>query len=262
MLDLNLIFLPLFGFIIGLLATTLGGGGGSLYVPILTLFFGVPPQVAVATSLATMLPSTAVGAVGHYSRGNVDIRTGLILGMGGIIGTLIGAYIANLIPPDILKKILGVFLLIMVVPMVRRVWEGRKKQEDEKTEDKITLLTGSRRIIASFFGFISGILAGVFGLSGAGPVTAGLYSFGLPAVMVVGTSVFVLMFNSIAGVWGYFLLGRFDLTLTLLLASGAVLGAFLGPRLIDRIGRVVFEKILPPVFIIISIILGLSLILS
>jgi hypothetical protein len=94
MSNISLILLPLFGFIIGLLVTTLGGGGGSLYVPILTLFFGVPPQVAVATSLATVLPTTAVGAVGHYRMGNMDIRTGIILGIGGILGTLIGAYIA------------------------------------------------------------------------------------------------------------------------------------------------------------------------
>jgi uncharacterized protein len=53
-----------------------------------------------------MLPSAAVGAFGHYRLRNVDILTGLILGIGGLIGTLIGAYIANLIPSDILKKAL------------------------------------------------------------------------------------------------------------------------------------------------------------
>jgi len=260
---MNYIFLPLFGFLIGLLATTLGGGGGSLYVPILTLFFGVTPQVAVATSLATMVPSTAVGALGHYRLGNVDIRTGLILGIGGIIGTLIGAYIANLIPPDILKKLLGVFLLIMIIPVIRRALEVRKKQKDEKTEDKEPLrLTGYKRVLASFFGVVSGMLAGIFGLSGAGPVTVGLYSLGLPAVIVVGTSVFVLLFNSIAGVGGYFLLGRFDLTLTLLLVSGAVVGAYIGPKLLDRIGQEAFENFLPPVMIMITIIFGVSLILS
>jgi hypothetical protein len=135
MSNISLILLPLFGFIIGLLVTTLGGGGGSLYVPILTLFFGIPPQVAVATSLATVLPTTAVGAVGHYRMGNVDIRTGIILGIGGILGTLIGAYIANSIPPTLLKKGLGVLLLLMVIPMIRRVLAGHNKQADEEKED-------------------------------------------------------------------------------------------------------------------------------
>jgi uncharacterized membrane protein YfcA len=263
MIDINLILLPFVGFLIGLLVTTLGGGGGALYVPVLTLFFGIAPQVAVATSLATVLPTTAVGALGHHRLGHVDVRTGVILGVGGILGTLIGAYFANQIPGDILKKALGVLLLIMIIPMLRRALQGLKKQKDDKTEVKESLkLTGTRRIIASFFGVLSGILAGVFGLSGTPPVTAGLYSLGLPAVIVVGTTVFVLVFNSVAGVAGYLVLGRFDLTLTLLLGSGAVCGALIGPRLFERIGQDVFEKILPPIFMIISIVFGLSLILT
>ena len=130
MFDISLILLPLFGFIIGVLVTTLGGGGGSLYVPILTLF-GVPAQVAVATSLATALPTTAVGALSHHRMGNVDIRTGLILGIGGIIGTLIGAYFANLVPSYILKKALGVLLFVMAIPMIRRVLKEREEAKDK-----------------------------------------------------------------------------------------------------------------------------------
>ena len=137
----------------------------------------------------------------------------------------------------------------------------KKKKIYQKIKKKLTL-TGYKRIIASFFGVISGILAGVFGLSGTVPVTAGLYSLGLPTLMVVGTTVFVLVFNSIAGVGGYFLLGRFDITLTILLGSGAVLGAFLGPKLLGRIDKKIIEKVIPPILILISIIFGLSLILS
>jgi uncharacterized membrane protein YfcA len=156
MFDISLILLPLFGFIIGVLVTTLGGGGGgSLYVPILTLF-GVPAQVAVATSLATVLPTTAVGALSHHRMGNVDIRTGLILGIGGIIGTLIGAYFANLVPSYILKKALGVLLLVMAIPMIRRVLKEREEAKDkditkkQENNDKTATLTGSRRVIAFF----------------------------------------------------------------------------------------------------------------
>ena len=267
MFDISLILLPLFGFIIGVLVTTLGGGGGSLYVPILTLF-GVPAQVAVATSLATVLPTTAVGALSHHRMGNVDIRTGLILGIGGIIGTLIGAYFANLVPSYILKKALGVLLLVMAIPMIRRVLKEREEAKDkditkkQENNDKAATLTGSRRIIASLFGVASGVLAGIFGLSGTAPVTAGLYSLGLPTLTVVGTTIFVLVFNSIAGIGGYFLLGKFDITLTLLLGGGAVIGAFLGPKLLGRIDRGIIERVIPPILILISIIFGVSLILS
>ena len=220
----------------------------------------------MATSLATVLPTTAAGAYSHHRMGNIDVRTGLILGVGGIVGTLIGAYVANLIPAYILKKLLGVLLLVTAIPMIRRFLKERKegkgtvdkKQGNEKTET----LTGAKRIIASFFGVAGGILAGIFGLSGTGPVTAGLYSLGLPTLMVVGTTIFVLVFNSVAGIGGYFLLGRFDLTLTLLLGSGAVIGALLGPKLLSRIDRAIIERFIPPVLIAISIIFGLSLVVS
>ena len=56
MIDINLILLPLFGFIIGLVVSMFGGGGGGFYVPVLILIFGVTPQIAVATSLASVYP--------------------------------------------------------------------------------------------------------------------------------------------------------------------------------------------------------------
>ena len=263
MFDINLILLPLFGFIIGLLVSMFGGGGGGLFVPVLILIFGVTPQVAVATSLASVLPTSAVGAFSHFRQGNVDIRTGLILGIGGIIGTLIGAYIANIIPPNLLQKILGIFTLIMIIPMLRSLVQRRQKlKEKNRDKEKTVTLTCPKRIIASFFGVASGLMAGVFGISGTPPVIAGLYSLGLPAVMVVGTSVFVLIFNSVAGIGGFYLLGRLDLTLIILLGGGAAVGAFIGPLLLKKINPKTFEKIYGPLLVSIMLIFGLGLILA
>lgn len=230
-------------------------------MPVLTLIFGVSPPVAVATSLASVLPTTAAGAVSHYREGNVDIRTGLILGIGGIIGTIIGAYIANLVPPYIFKKSLGVFMLLMLIPILRSLLKRRKdKKEDENK--KTIILTGYKRVLASFFGVAGGILAGVFGLSGTPPVSMGLYILGLPAIMVVGTTVFVLIFNSITGIGSYYLLGRLDIPLILLLGSGAVVGAFIGPKLLKKMGSNTFEKIYGPLMVSISLIFGIALIIS
>jgi len=262
MFDFNLVFIPIFGFLVGFLVSTLGGGGGGLYVPVLTLVFGVPPQVAVATSLASVLPTTVSGAISHYREGNVDIRTGVILGIGGIAGTVIGAYIANMIPPLILKKALGVFLLLMLIPMIRSLFQRHKDTDKTGNKSKYVNLTGPKRIVASLFGVVSGLMAGVFGLSGTPPVTMGLYSLGLPAIMVVGTTVFVLIFNSITGIGTYFLLGRLDITLIFLLGSGAVVGAFLGPILLEKINPKTFEKIYGPIIVSLSLILGTALIIS
>ena len=266
MLDLNILLLPLFGFLIGILVSTLGGGGGGLYAPVLILIFGVPTQTAVATSLASVLPTTAAGAFSHYREGNVDIRIGLVLGIGGVIGTLIGVYIANLISPTLLRKILGIFTLLMLFPMLRSALKRRKKPDEEKIEEenlkKSTRLTGPKRVIATFFGVAGGIMAGIFGISGTPPVVAGLYSLGMPAILVVGTTVFVLIFNSAAGIGGYFLMGKLDLPLIILLGGGAVIGALIGPKLLKKIDPNTLEKIYAPLLLSIMLILGLSLILS
>lgn len=263
MIDIHLILLPLFGLVIGLLVSMFGGGGGGFFAPVLILIFGVTPQVAVATSLASVLPTSLVSTFSHFRQGNVDFRTGLILGIGGIIGTLIGADIANIIPPTILQKILGIFTLIMLIPMLRSLIQRHQKLKEKNEDKKETLtLTGPKRVIASFFGVASGLLAGVFGISGTPPIIAGLYSLGLPAAMVVGTSVFVLIFNSIAGIGGFYLLGRLDLTLIILLGGGAAVGAFIGPLLLKKINPKTFEKIYGPVIVGIMVIFGLGLILA
>jgi uncharacterized protein len=271
MIGTTLILLPIIGFIIGLLVSTIGGGGGALYVPILTLL-GVTPQVAVATSLATVLPTTAVGAYSYHQMGDVDVHTGVILGIGGLVGTLIGAYIANMIPPNLLKEALGLMLLVTAIPMVKRALEERKKRKtmdknDETTkqetvEDKKSVtITGPKKVVASLFGVLGGILAGVFGISGTQPVQAGLYTLGLPAMVVIGTTTLVLVFNSIAGIGGYLLLGRFDLTLIVLLCIGTVVGAFLGPKLLGKVDRATVERVVPSVIVLFSVTFGLALIL-
>jgi uncharacterized protein len=263
MIDINLILIPLFGLVIGLVVSMFGGGGGGFFVPVLILIFGVTPQVAVAASLASVLPTSVVSTFSHFRQGNVDFRTGLILGIGGIIGTLIGAAIANIIPPTLLQKILGIFTLIMLIPMLRSLVQRHQKLKEKNEDENETLtLTGPKRVIASFFGVASGLLAGVFGISGTPPIVAGLYSLGLPAAMVVGTSVFVLIFNSIAGVGGFYLLGRLDLTLIILLGGGAAVGAFIGPLLLKKINPKTFEKIYGPVIVGIMVIFGLGLLLA
>ena len=263
MIDISLILLPLFGFLIGLLVSMFGGGGGGLYVPVLILIFGVTPQVAVATSLASVLPTSIVSSLSHFREGNVDVRTGLILGIGGIIGTLIGAMVANIIPPDLLQKILGIFTLIMLLPMLRSLILRRRKMKREKDENlEKTSLTGPKRAIASLFGVASGLLAGVFGISGTPPIIAGLYSLGLPALVVVGTSVFVLIFNSLAGIGGFYLLGRLNLTLIIMLGGGAAVGAFIGPLLLKKINPKIFEKIYGPVIMGTMVIFALGLIFT
>lgn len=256
--DLTLILLPVFGFLIGLFVAIMGGGGGVFYVPVLTLLFGVPTQLAVATSLAAILPTTIIGAISHSRLGNVNVRIGVIFGVSGIIGALIGVHIANMLPSVLLKKIFGVFLFIMAIPMILNALRRREKSPSGVS----VVLTGPKKFVSSLFGLLSGAMAGLFGVSGTPPIIAGLYMLGLPALAVVGTSMFVLIFNAVSGLAGYIMLGQFDLLLIILLGGGGAFGAFIGPKLAKRINENTVEKIYAPLLVGMNIILSLAMILG
>ncbi|WP_297087500.1 sulfite exporter TauE/SafE family protein [uncultured Draconibacterium sp.] len=226
------LILPVIGFIIGLFGTMLGGGGGFFFLPVLTLLLGVPAHTAVATSLAATLPIGMVGSWGHYKKGNIDLKTGWLFAVAGIGGALVGAYLAKLISEQQLKVLFGIYSILIAVNML--VTAVRKKQAEkhkQKKEESKTVRIGK----GSFFGLSAGMIAGTFGTSGTAPVIAGLFSMRLPVKLVVGTSLLIVLVNTIFAVGAHFLMGSIDLTLIAFLTSGSVLGAFVGPRLFSKV---------------------------
>ena len=254
------LFIPLFGFVIGLLVSMFGGGGAGLYVPLLTLLFNVPIQVAVATSLASMIPTTLLGAYAHHKQGNVNIRIGLIFGATGIIGTLMGVYFSTLIPPLILRKLFGIFAILFVFPVLFR----KKKKTIEQSDklDDLKIINLKKVSISSIFGLLSGLMSGLFGVSGGAPVAAGLYTLGFPAKIVIGTSVFVLFFNGVSGLFGHMAVGHINFTLIILLGGSAAIGALIGPRLLKRIKADVLDKWFKIILTILLLLMGLMMIIK
>lgn len=230
------LLLPIIGFIIGLFGTMLGGGGGFFFLPVLTLILGVPAHTAVATSLAATLPIGLVGSWGHYRKGNIDTRTGSLFCIAGAAGALIGARITNFISEPQLKMLFGIYSILIAINML--VAGARKKQEATsgvKVKEEKLIRIGK----GSFFGLSAGMIAGTFGTSGTAPIIAGLFSMRLPVKLVVGTSLLIVLVNTVFAVGAHFLVGSIDLTLIAFLTSGSVIGAFLGPRLFSKakIGR-------------------------
>jgi uncharacterized membrane protein YfcA len=256
----SFLFLPLFGFVIGLLVSMFGGGGGGLYVPLLTLLFNVPIQVAVATSLASIIPTTIFGAYAHQKQGNVNIPIGLIFGVAGITGTLMGVYISTLIPSFILSKLFGILAILFVIPVLFRKKKKENKHGDNTVDLKIIDL--KKVSISSIFGLLSGIMSGLFGISGGAPVATGLYILGFPAKLVIGTSVFVLFFNAVSGLFGHLAVGHINFILIILLGGSAAIGALLGPRLLKRIKADVLDKWFKIILTILLTVMGFMMIIK
>ena len=108
------------GLIGGVIAGLLGVGGGALFVPALTIGLGLSQLDAEATSLLAIIPVALVGAVRQRSHGNVDLRTGVVLGLVAVAGALAGVVIANAVPERALEIGFGVFLLFVAGQLARR----------------------------------------------------------------------------------------------------------------------------------------------
>jgi len=253
-LDPSFLLLPPIGFAIGLLVTIFGGGGGFFYVPILTLLFHVPTQLAAATSLAATIPTVVVGSIEHYRKGNIDLRVGLVFGVSGLVGALVGAYVSHLVSSVLLQKLFGVYAIALTIPMVLT---SKSRLKDLGGEAKAPqVFTSSKIVLCLCFGSLSGIMAGLFGTSGTASIVAGLYILGLPVTVVVGTSVLVVLFNAVSGLIGHLIVGQLNPILILLLGSGSVIGGFLGPRILAKINVQTLEKVYGVLFILLVISFG------
>ncbi len=105
------------GFAAGWLSALLGIGGGVILIPMMIYFFKVPIQQAVGTSLAVIIPTALVGAWKHYNLNHLNLKLAILLAVGAVIGSYIGALSVNSFSPDVIRKIFAVLLLVTAARM-------------------------------------------------------------------------------------------------------------------------------------------------
>ena len=255
---LRYIALPIVGFLVGILIISIGGGGGAIYVGILTALFNIPPAIAASTSLATIIPTTAAGAFSHYKAGNVNLRLGLTMLIGGVVGSIIGSFCSTLLPQIIYNKLTGIILIALCVQMFVS-YRKKKKLQATNEQQPESMAKKSDIIKAIAFGLLGGGMSGLIGLSGGGPIVAGLAILGCGALETVGTSVLVLLGISITGFTAHLGLGSVDWKLVGLLVIGTISGAFVSPFLLKRIKKDKMEKFLQPFLLIMTAAMGIMM---
>ena len=109
----------LIGLAAGVVAGLLGVGGGALFVPALTIFLGLDQLDAEATSLLAIIPVALVGAWRQHGNGNVDVRTGLALGLLAVGGAAGGVVLANAVPQRALEVGFALLILFVAGQLVR-----------------------------------------------------------------------------------------------------------------------------------------------
>ncbi len=220
--------------LVGVVLGLLGGGGSILSIPILVYLFGVEPVVASAYSLFVVGITSLVGAIPKYREHLVNLKTGIYFGLPSIVTIFITRkWLVPALPEviwqtesvTITKRILllGVFAVLMVfaaVPMIR----SKREIFSENKRFRVLLV-----IIE---GTIIGFLTGLVGAGGGFLIIPALVFFtGLQFKTAVGTSLFIIAINSLAGFAGDLLNYPMDWPLLLSVSSLAIIGIFAGNRL-------------------------------
>lgn len=122
---MEFIGLIVLGVVAGLLAASLGIGGGIVVVPVLVFVFGFSQLDAQGTSLAIIVPTMIIATVRHARAGRVVWRVAVIMGIAGIVGAVIGGNVAYRLDEELLQRIFAVVLVLLAVRMARRAWTLR-----------------------------------------------------------------------------------------------------------------------------------------
>jgi len=266
--SINVFLLLGLGGVAGLLAGMFGVGGGFLATPML-IFVGIPPAVAVASQANQVIANSVSSLQVQWRRGNVDLRMGLVLLLGGVVGSSAGVilftYLKRIGQIDFVIAVLYVVMLstiggLMSFESLRTYF--RQKRHPEAPRGKLhqhylvhrlpwkMRFYKSKLYISALLpiglGFLIGILSALLGVGGGFVlVPAMIYLLGMPTSVVIGTSNFQVLFVA-ANVT--FLQsatnGTVDVVLALLLILGGVVGAPIGSRLAAKLPGVVLRGLM------------------
>ncbi|MBS0481937.1 MAG: sulfite exporter TauE/SafE family protein [Proteobacteria bacterium] len=282
-LSVNGLVIVALGALTGILSGMFGVGGGFLTTPLM-IFYGIPPTVAAASAASQVTGASVSGVFAHSKRGGVDYQMGGVMVAGGIIGTVLGAGIFRLLQNlgqiDVVINILYVLLLGGIGGvMARESWAALQAQKTG-----IPLPARKRRhhpMVASLplrwrfyrsglyisplapllLGIFTGILTMLMGIGGGFVlVPAMLYILGMSAGVVVGTSLFQILYVTMATTMMHAVTTKaVDVVLALLLLVGSVSGAQIGAQLAQKLPAERLRFVLAAIVLVVALRMALGL---
>lgn len=257
-LSVNALVIMLFGLGVGMLSGMFGVGGGFLTTPLL-IVYGIPPTVAAASASSQVTGASVSGVFAHFRRNGVDVKMGLVLVAGGILGSFFGAWLFTLLQAsgqiDTTIGVLYVLLLgsiggLMLAESVRSIRVTRSGAATRARRRRHHPLVAALPLRWRFYrsglyisplaplllGFFSGVMTMLLGIGGGFIlVPAMLYLLGMGTQVVVGTSLFQILFVTAAATLVHANTTKaVDIVLAALLLIGSVTGAQLGARFAQK----------------------------
>lgn len=253
----------------GFVGALVGLGGGIFIVPILTLIFHVPFEVAIGASIVSVI-ATSSGAAAAYVKDHLaNLRVGMLLEVATTTGAICGALLTTVLNATALFIVFGVVLLISVLPLVLKLseeipanvknhkWAQRLRlpssYPNAKTHQVDAYHVAHVRIGFSLM-YVAGLISGLLGIgSGTFKVLAMDTAMRLPMRVSTSTSNFMIGVTAAASAGIYFQRGDIDPAIAAPVALGVLLGATLGALVLPRFSNVGLRKVFIPVVLLVAI---------
>lgn len=271
------------GALTGLLSGMFGVGGGFLTTPLM-IFYGIPPTVAAASAASQVTGASVSGAFAHARRGGIDYQMGGVLVAGGVLGTGIGALLFNLLSAlgqiDTVINVLYVLMLggigaLMAQEAIGTLRAQRSGLPIPPRKRRHHPLVASLPLRWRFYrsglyisplaplllGLLTGILTMLMGIGGGFIlVPAMLYVLGMSVNVVVGTSLFQILFVTMATTMMHALTTKaVDIVLAVMLLIGSVSGAQIGAQFAQKAKPEVLRLILAAIVLAVALRMALGL---
>ncbi|MFO1020700.1 MAG: sulfite exporter TauE/SafE family protein [Planctomycetales bacterium] len=258
-----------FGTLVGLSLGLTGGGGAIFAVPLLVYGVGTSVPTAVAISLATVGGTAFAGFLDRWRHRLVELRTGLIFAIAGMVGAPIGTQISRLFSPQTLLTLFGGLMLVVA----GRMWQSSFRTSLPAAEsylgnegcelDKVTcrrtssgelVMTSRCAVQLLLVGVAAGVLSGLFGVGGGFVIVPALVLFSsMPIQQAIGTSLFVISLISASGLASQWWLGRtFPIETALLFTLGGIAGMFVGSRIARRLPAPTLQRIFAVAMVLVA----------
>ncbi|MFK7866325.1 MAG: sulfite exporter TauE/SafE family protein [Alphaproteobacteria bacterium] len=286
-MSLNILLLLMLGGVIGVLSGIFGVGGGFLMTPFL-IFFGVPSPVAVASGLNQILASSLAAFIPHQQRGNVDYMMAGFLLFGGIFGSVAGISLFNYMKIigqiDLFVKLSYIIFLsiiggLMVVESLKSIRYAKQKKAGNlklppRRKFGTRLITHGMphrmrfrksNLYISIYppiiaGFLVGVLTAIMGVGGGFiMIPIMIYILGMPASMVIGTSLFQIIF---VAAFSTMMQAVFNQTVDLVLSLTLIIGGVIGAQIGSHYGQKFRGEQLRLLFALMITALGLALFIT
>ncbi len=229
----------IFGVLVGVSLGLTGGGGAIFAVPLLVYGLGVSTQEAVMTSLAAVGSISFVGFLTYWKQGLIDLWTGMLFAVSGMLGAPVGTWVARQMSETVLLLLFATLMVIVAI----RLWTQAGNQGNEFQmglgcrRDPIgeLVLTSRCGVLLALLGLATGVLSGIFGVGGGFIIVPALVLLtGMPIHRAVGTSLMVIVLVSLSGVVSLLWSGRgLSLVTTAWFVGGGLVG-LLGGQMIGR----------------------------